>query len=371
MGKSRVVIVLRKGLDPAEWFARFQRGETWDRTPYGYEIAEHDFDLSWTIDHHESWGGQLARAGLRSVLGFDLVHLWRNRKALQSADAIWTHTEREHLAVAFLKWVRPRRYPARSIAQSVWLWDAWDSYSSLRRSFYRRLLAQHDVELLLSSQNRQFSNRRVPGRTVLRVPFGTQGVGDHHVRAAVGDGAVLAIGNDRHRDWDLLAAVARSLPDLSFVVSSLSPEVRARPWPGNVTVSSTGSARELARLYAQASVAVIPLVHNLHASGCTVAIEALSAGIPLVVSDTGGIGEYVADSGAQLVKVGDVARFGEAIRTAMTTRAADARGRRAYIERGLTQADYVRRLVLITRALLSGSAIDTDVTEFVSVATQS
>lgn len=34
---------------------------------------------------------------LLSRLGFDLVHAWRDRRALNDADAIWAHTEREHI----------------------------------------------------------------------------------------------------------------------------------------------------------------------------------------------------------------------------------------------------------------------------------
>lgn len=367
MGKTRVLIVLRRGLDPSVWLQRFARGETWDRTPYGYDLAESEFDLSWTTDRPETPLGGALRTALRGLLGFDLVHVWRNRRALQAAEAVWTHTEREHLAVAFLKWRSPKRYPARSIAQSVWLWDNWARYSPLRRRFYRKLLAVHDVELVLSRENRDYSKLHAPGRTVLRIPFGTQGVGDQYLRAASGDGTVLAIGNDRHRDWDLLAAVARAHPQLSFVVSSLSREVRSRPWPSNITVSATGS-RELASVYARASVAVIPLVHNLHASGCTVAIEAISAGIPLVVSDAGGIDEYVSGSGAHLVPVGDVEAFGEAILRAAAAREAAADGPRVYRERGLTQADYVQRYAMITRDVLSGSVIRADAARFVPVA---
>lgn len=371
MARPRVLIVLRRGLDPVSWLPRFERGETWDRTPYGYDLAESEYELAWARDSPETIVGRLVRTAVRRVLGFDLVHVWRNRRALASAEAIWTHTEREHLAVAFLKWVSPARYPARSIAQSVWLWDTWNSYSPIRRALYRRLLAQHDVELVLSRENRRFSLEAVGGRRVLRVPFGTQGVGDQHLREKAGDGTILAIGNDRHRDWTLLSAVATEHPELSFVVSSLSAEVRARPWPGNVTVSSTGSARELARMYAQASVAVIPLIHNLHASGCTVAIEAISAGIPLVVSDAGGIDEYVADSGAHLVPIGDVDAFGAAVRAALADPSTAADGPRTYRDRGLTQSDYVSRYIRITSDVLAGDEIDSDATRFVSIAARS
>jgi hypothetical protein len=30
---------------------------------------------------------------LRRIVGFDLIHAWRNRKGLFAADIVWTHTE--------------------------------------------------------------------------------------------------------------------------------------------------------------------------------------------------------------------------------------------------------------------------------------
>lgn len=367
MDRTRVLVVLRRGLDPDAWRLRHANGEAWDRTPYGYDLAGAEFELEWARDRPEGVLGRLARTTVRRILGFDLVHVWRNRAALRAADVVWTHTEREHLAVAALKRLAPRRYPAHSVAQSVWLWDGWDAFSPLRRWLYRRLLGAHDLEIVLSSVNRAVSDARVPGRTVLRIPFGTQGVDGSRGDAENGDGVVLALGNDRHRDWELLMTVARSHRDLSFIVGSLADEVRRLPWPPNVTVCATSSVRELARLYAQASVAVIPLHENRHASGCTVAIEAMSAGIPLVVTDVGGIDEYVAGSGATLVAAGDAVGFATAIRGALHSPTSASAGPRAYVERGLTQADYVERLAIVTRALVSGIEIDERVSRFEAV----
>lgn len=347
-GSMRIAVLLRYGLDPVNWRERFDRGEVVDASPYAYDLAAQAASLSWSVDHPESrLAGQWRRAVSR-VLGFDLVHVWRNRAMLRDVDAVWTHTEREHLGVALLALLRPHDYRAISIAQSVWLWDQWAGMSTLRRAFYTRLLRRHAVEVVLSRVNRDVSLRAVPDRTVIRVPFGTHfarpaGAADPPPRG------VLAVGNDRHRDWSLLSRVAAILTTVSFEVISRDDKVRTVDWPPNVTVRSLMQGEVLESGYARAAVVALPLTDNRHASGCTVAIEAISAGVPLVATNVGGIDEYVAGSGTALVEAGDEAAFAAAIESALAgTQSVDpALARR----RGLGEADYIARLYELTAAL--------------------
>ncbi|HEY6800203.1 MAG TPA: hypothetical protein VI121_06140, partial [Agromyces sp.] len=157
MSQPRIGVIVRRGLNPTDWEARHLRGEVVDRTPYAYHLAGSDFALEWSKDHPEGALGRWWRMTLKRLLGFDLVHVWRNRGVIERADAVWTHTEREHLAVALLKTLQPRRFSAVSIAQSVWLWDRWSEMSGIRRSFFTRLLRKHSVEVLLSRVNRDLS----------------------------------------------------------------------------------------------------------------------------------------------------------------------------------------------------------------------
>jgi len=368
MGRPRVTVVLRHGLNPASWRSRHERGEVWDRTPYGYDLAEGTFDISWTSDHAEGAVARMWRLSVRRLLGFDLVHAWRNRRAIAEADAIWTHTELEHLAVAFLKMLAPHRYRGLSIAQSVWLWDGWPSIHPLRAALYRRLLRQHTVELVLSRSNHVASSTAAPGRDVRRIPFGTHPAMPCTQRAETP--VVLANGNDRHRDWELLAEVARRLPAVTFNVISFSDSVLARDWPSNAHARSALQTEVLGELYGKASVVAIPLHENLHASGCTVAIEAISAGVPIVVSDAGGIDEYTKDADATLVPVDDVDAFAAAIQAAILARTAATVGADPTVaeRRGLTHRDYISRLSLITLAALAGTPADPRTEQFVSVA---
>ena len=73
------------------------------------------------------------RRALAARLGTDVVHAWRNRALLGSADVVWTHTEREHLAVGLVRATLPRRRRPAVLAQSVWLWGRWDALGRARR----------------------------------------------------------------------------------------------------------------------------------------------------------------------------------------------------------------------------------------------
>lgn len=106
---------------------------------------------------------------------------------------------------------------------------------------------------------------------------------------------IVSAGNDRDRDpATLFAALARVLairPETDVVVqtrSDLDP-------PEGVRVVRHLPHAELRDLYATASVVVVPTRENLHASGMTVALEALATARPVVVSDTPGMRQYVGE----------------------------------------------------------------------------
>lgn len=360
MGELHVAVILRYGLDPTPWRARYDRGEVCDETPYAYHLASSTFALEWSKDHAEGRVGRLWRTAVRKVLGFDMVHVWRNRGVIARADAVWTHTEREHLAVAVLKGFWPQQYRARTIAQSVWLWDEWPTLSWARRRSFAWLLRRHDNEVVLSRVNRDVSRAAVTGRTVVRVPFGTHFAQPGDAASASHAPRVLVVGNDRHRDWPLMLEVTRRLRHLDFDVVSLSAEVKALPWPSNVRLHATSQREILSNAYRHSSVVALPLRPNRHASGCTVAIEAISAGVPVVASDAGGIDEYLEGTGAALVAVDDRAGFVRALEASVgrTTDPGVA------ARRGMSESDYVARLVSLTRATVAGTPVPSDVESF-------
>lgn len=362
--RPSVAILLNYEQDSVAWGERFARGETLDQTPYGYHRAEKHFALSWATSHPESPFARRFRLRVSRFCGFDAVHAWRNRAMLFAADVIWTHTEREHLAVALLQRFRLPAARRPVLAQSVWLWDAWPEYGAFRRSFIAWLLRSHPVEVVHSKVNREASRRSAPGRRVELLPFGSERI-ETDARNGPDAGArplVVAVGNDIHRDWPTLAAAANTLPHYDFRIVSRTRAAREANWPASTEVAPSSSRQELSALYSQAAVVVIPLTQNLHASGATSVIEALGVARPVVVTNTGGIDDY-AGGVCALVEVGDAKALAAAIARGVEGALA-APAHDAAQMRGLTQADYVNRYVLATEWLLGRHPWSESISDF-------
>ena len=141
----RVFVFLGHGFGARQWTERWSKGEIPglnERLPYGYHhAAGKDCIVEYSEDANENRLTELARRGMRRLLGCDLVHAWRNRKALfaptscgptpsKSISRCWRSGNAD---------ARDRR--PKLIAQSVWLFDRWHRFSAPRRWVYRHLLS--------------------------------------------------------------------------------------------------------------------------------------------------------------------------------------------------------------------------------------
>ncbi|HJU10196.1 MAG TPA: hypothetical protein VJ728_04935, partial [Candidatus Binataceae bacterium] len=117
-----------------------------DRLAYGYYRAGgQGWSIEYSDDSDESRLTRLSRQALRKLLGFDFVHVFRNRRKILQADIVWTHTELEHLGVLAFLALFGRRHRPKLIANCIWLFDRWSRLSSIKRSFYRILLKDANV----------------------------------------------------------------------------------------------------------------------------------------------------------------------------------------------------------------------------------
>jgi glycosyltransferase involved in cell wall biosynthesis len=132
---------------------------------------------------------------------------------------------------------------------------------------------------------------------------------------------------------------------------------------GNSSLVRPKLNTEYLQLYHWADVVALALFPNLHGSGITVIEEATVFGIPVVVSDVGGLRGYFSDQEVRYVPAADPAAMREAIRTL-----ADDDGRARMVERaqhrlidaGLTSRDFARRHAELSRELLSGVPTDAE-----------
>jgi len=114
----------------------------------------------------------------------------------------------------------------------------------------------------------------------------------------VADETIFSAGTDRHRDFDLLlGAVARLRhhhPRLKLRIATRT--VPKGPLPGGMgdclgVIDHPTMRRELSR----ASVVVVPTKPNIHGSGMTTVLEAMSCERPVVAMAGTGLEDYVSD----------------------------------------------------------------------------
>ena len=359
----RVFVHLARGYDSREWERRWNEGKVIginEPLPYGYfRAAEFGCLVEYSQDAVESIFGKLLRLGMRTILGFDLVHAWRNFEKISEADVVWTHTESQYLSILLLFRLRPIERKPKIIAQTIWLFDRWKRFGALKKWLIHRLAAQADIITVHSPENLKVARELFPQNRSELVLFGISAEEKKKPdpRPNCQPLHLISIGNDEHRDWNCLVEAIVSQNQWMLKIASSSVGQRLVSKATNVEVVKLKSNDELLALYDWADILVVSLKPNLHASGTTVIQEAALRGVPVICSDAGGLRAYFSDREVCFVPAQDKA----ALRQAIEELAADRERRLDLAECAqarmgpdcLSSRAYARRHVQISRELLS------------------
>jgi glycosyltransferase involved in cell wall biosynthesis len=358
----KIFVHLAYGFGAQSWARRWREGKILgvnEPLAYGYHRAEAmGCSVSYSQDRQEAAPEKLLRLGIRALLGFDLVHAWRNRAGIRNAEAVWTHTESQFLSILLLLRSTPRAERPKLIAQSVWLFDQWPRFSAPRRWLFAKLIRQADILTVHSPENLAVARRLFPEVRSELVLFGIAAdvKTAPALRPAKDTLDIISLGNDPHRDWDLLIEAVGGQEGWSLRIASQKIKPAAIGEAINVDIVRLKSNDEIFALYQSADLLVLAVKPNLHASGITVIQEAALQGIPVICSDTGGLRGYFSDAEVRFVPPRDAA----ALRGAIRDLAADP-GKRLALARnaqarmgpnGLSSEAFVRRHVDISRDLL-------------------
>lgn len=182
------------------------------------------------------------------------------------------------------------------------------------------------------------------------VPFGVD-AGALRPTDALPTVDVVSIGADPHRDFDLLLAVAKELPDTRFLAVVTGDRARTlRGAPPNVSVESDLPFDEMRHRLERARAVALPVRENSYSGATTVLLQAMALGKPVVVTRTAAIasGYGLEDGGnVRLVTPGDTAGFARSLADVLRDDAhAEALGSsaRTTVEAALTWDRYVARL---------------------------
>lgn len=350
----KVNVHLFYGADPR----KYRKGEN-AGCLYGYHFAESErYHLTYSRDAEEGKLRQVFRRALKAAAGFDLLHAWHNRKDILQADVIWTHTEFEFLAISLLFRLTGTGRRPLLLGQSVWLFDRWPRFSSLRKAFYRMLMPRVDMLTIHSPVNQKLCSDylRRPAHLVFygisTQDFPIQNVATWQPHTPL---RVAAIGNDRDRDWDTLVAAFDGDPRFSVRLATRR-KVKTSPKSDNVSIGPVYGMEAQHELYAWADVVVVPLHENKHVSGITVIFEGVTCGKPVIATRVGGLEAYFSSEEVTYVPPGDAEALRDAVASLTNDPAATLqktlRATQRLIHSAYTTENFARQHVILTEQLL-------------------
>ncbi|WP_160006281.1 glycosyltransferase family 4 protein [Rhizobium sp. 18055] len=288
-----------------------------DPSPYGYSRAEKmGCRVTFSQAMPEWFGQRMLRLAVRSLFGFDFIHAWRNAHLMKGADAVWTHTESQFLAVAALLRLRgnEKKRP-RLIGQAVWLFDNWKKLSFVHRWIYGWLIKDLDVLIIHSEENARIARELFPKTRVELVLFGIPNERPEPLRIQTsGPIKVLCLGNDRDRDWKTAIRALGNQAGLELTIVSSSAKRHLTTNAPNIRIITVSNNTELRALFAESTLMLVPLKPNMHASGITVVQEAALLGLPILATDTGGLRSYFDDESVVYVPPHDADAILAAVR---------------------------------------------------------
>jgi glycosyltransferase involved in cell wall biosynthesis len=245
------------------------------------------------------------------------------------------------------------------IGQSVWLIDNWPKFW-LKQMFYRWLLKDVDVMTFNSKMNSDIARKMFPHN---RIEFTRFGIRCDEMTPYVEKktGNIIAVGNDRSRDWATLAACASKMPETRFLLATQNAvAIETAAKQPNMQVSSLKTNDDMKKFYDESLMVIVPLKDNKYVSGLTVIEESGVMGIPCIATDTGGLKDYFTDDMVYFVPVGDEKALSSAIKELLQN--PEKRGRlveniQNHMRTSLNSQTYVNEYVRITRDLIPRTSL--------------
>lgn len=229
------------------------------------------------------------------------------------------------------------------------------------RSFFRRTVLQiawqltYKIISLTEFQKNDLQEVGIPSKKVLRIPLGVDADFFSPAEPRIEEEYIFSVGNDMARDYNLLLEVAKKVPYPIVIGTSKRNIPESTLLPENVRVTYGMPILEVRERHQKAKLLLVPLKEVLDpegsdCSGQTVVLEALSVGIPVLVTKTGWVSEYLTEH----IEYVPLAQTPEAIANQIRTLWNDqdkrthlSRSGRMAIQRKYTVQNFARTLLAV------------------------
>lgn len=173
--------------------------------------------------------------------------------------------------------------------------DISQNKSSKKKLFNKYLFSKNDNIIFLSHNEKKFAEKLYPKYCdkFYFLPFPVDLSFWNTKNTVAESGKILFLGNDLNRNYDLLKLIPQQIPEEQFVyiterispreVSQVNLELINGSWN-----DSTLSDLQIKEIYANAKLVILPLHNSIQPSGQSVAIQAMSMNIPVLISKTDG-----------------------------------------------------------------------------------
>jgi glycosyltransferase involved in cell wall biosynthesis len=299
---KKIFVLLPAHRDAAQHAQEFAADLAADESPWGFsKAANRGYQVKFSAGKSRS----LLERLVRRLTGFDLIHAWRERRNMAKADIILTHTENEYLAAAFVLRLCNIK-PPRLQGNTLWMFNEWSQLDMFRKAIVRYCFPRVDV-LTCNAVPNVAGGKTIITKPVVYVPYGISTESFPLIEPVLRlTGPILAVGNDKSRDWGAIELAAKANPKMPVrIASSVAPKTLSAL--NNVALAATHGVTETRDLYDDARMVVVPVYENWHASGITVILEAVARAAPVVAADEGGLREYF--SGKEILLYGPLCTY--------------------------------------------------------------
>lgn len=270
-----------------------------------------------------SWDVVLGQPRNRLERAIRRPHLGRWRAAAEAARAARSTANSamlvSHLPMMAVATNVMRRVFCPGVPHIAFAFNFTDLPQGKRRAFLTRALAGIDEFVVFSRFERGLyaETLGLPEARIRFLPWameapipGPESPLPPDLRAR---GYLSAIGGEG-RDYALLAEVMRARPDQRMVIVARPYSLSGIRFPENVTVFTNLPGPVTWRIAADARALAIPLKTETTACGHITMVGAQLLGLPLIVTRSQGVADYVTpDQTAQIVPAGDAAALGAAL----------------------------------------------------------